>query len=58
MAFLDVYSGFLGFLGFCLACGAMAEISRLKNKLEAQDLRITELEQLVGAHSEQETQLE
>ncbi|MEQ8856029.1 hypothetical protein [Gimesia sp.] len=58
MAFLDVYSGFLGFLGFCLACGAMAEAKGLKQKLEAQHLRIAELEQLVGAQSEQETQLE
>ncbi|WP_417395229.1 hypothetical protein [Gimesia chilikensis] len=58
MAFLDAYSGFVGFLGFCLACGAMAEAKGLKEKLEAQHLRIAELEQLVGAQSEQETQLE
>lgn len=45
-------------MGFCIACGALGEISRLKNKLEAQHLRISELEQLVGAQSEQETQLE
>lgn len=58
MAFLDAYIGFVGFLGFCLACGAMAEAKGLKEKLEAQHLRIAELEQLVGAQSEQETQLE
>ena len=58
MAFLDTYSSFLGFLGFCLACGAINEAKGLKQKLEAQDLRIAELEQLVGAQSEQETQLE
>ncbi|WP_155366083.1 hypothetical protein [Gimesia benthica] len=58
MGFLSSPSSFLGFMGFCIACGALGEISRLKNKLEAQDLRITELEQLVGAQSEQETQLE
>ncbi|QDU04695.1 hypothetical protein V6x_44250 [Gimesia chilikensis] len=58
MPFLDTYSSFLGFLGFCLACGAMAEAKGLKEKLEAQHQRIAELEQLVGAQSEQETQLE
>lgn len=58
MDFLSSPSSFLGLMGFCLACGALGEVNRLKQKLEAQDLRIAELEQLVGAQSEQESQLE